>query len=147
MNRSPKETFTEYFRNNIKREGSAELLAWLGESDFFTAPASTKFHLAEPEGLCIHSIHVYERLRAIYSEEKKLPLTPEEEEKLAVVGLLHDVCKTDFSVFQYILIYCMFIGVCSPAKLFNIPFSPAAQRNPPPPQRRAKPLRACKSRG
>lgn len=98
MDRSAKDVFMKYFRNNIKREGSEELLSWLLQSDFFTAPASTRFHLAEPEGLCMHSIHVYERLRGMYSEEKKLPLTPAEEEKLAVVGLLHDVCKVDFYI-------------------------------------------------
>ena len=102
-----KEKFLEFYFKRISRQGSAELAEWLEkETDFFTAPASTKYHLSEPAGLCIHSLHVYSRLRKLYAAEKyralgAAELTPEEEEKIAVAGLLHDVCKTNFYTQEY----------------------------------------------
>lgn len=39
----PKETFLALCREKIHREGLEDLLAWLTKSDFFTAPASTRF--------------------------------------------------------------------------------------------------------
>ena len=59
-----KDQFIEIFNDHIKRPGADALLAWLEKSDFFTAPASTRFHLSEPGGLVKHSVHVYERLRS-----------------------------------------------------------------------------------
>lgn len=97
-----KENFIEIFKSRIKRQGSAELLAWLEESDFFDAPASTRFHLSEPGGLVKHSIHVYERLRELFVNEfnrdhiGSVDLMDEDEEKIAVCGLLHDICKVNF---------------------------------------------------
>ena len=53
-----KEQFIEIFNDQIKRPGADALLAWLEKSGFFTAPASTRFHLSEPGGLVKHSVHV-----------------------------------------------------------------------------------------
>ena len=61
-----KEKFLEIYRENITRPGAEEFLKWLESTDFFTAPASTRFHLSRPGGLVEHSVHVYERLRAMY---------------------------------------------------------------------------------
>lgn len=97
-----KDRFIEIFNDNIKREGADELLSWLEKSDFFRAPASTRYHLAEPEGLVKHSVHVYERLRDLYSYELArvtggpVILSDEDEEKIAICGLLHDICKVNF---------------------------------------------------
>ena len=57
-----KERFLEIYKKNIKREGADKLLEYLESpaSDFFTAPASSKFHSAYEGGLCEHSINVYE---------------------------------------------------------------------------------------
>ena len=94
-----KEKFIELFNTNIKRPGADKLLEWLEKSDFFEAPASTRFHLAKPGGLVEHSINVYERLRELYYDEKcrgsdgPVELSDEEEETIAIVGLLHDICK------------------------------------------------------
>ena len=55
--------FIEIFENNIKREGAKELLDWLKKTDFFVAPASTKFHSAVAGGLCYHSLLTYKRFR------------------------------------------------------------------------------------
>lgn len=62
------------------------------KTDFFEAPASTRFHLAEKGGLLLHSIHVYKTLitlAPIYAPE--IP-----QSSLAICGLLHDFCKTNF---------------------------------------------------
>lgn len=96
-----KEKFIEIYRKHITRPGAEELLAYLEKSDFFRAPASHKFHLSIPGGLCIHSVGVYERLRDLYIHEKALKgepteLTPEQAETIAICGLLHDLCKIDF---------------------------------------------------
>ena len=90
-----KDLFIRRFRETITRPGAEDLLAWLEKSDFFDAPASTRFHLARPGGLVEHSIHVYERLKqlceceALNNDSFKEPPP----ETIAVVGLLHDLCK------------------------------------------------------
>ena len=53
-----KEKFIEIYTNNIKRDGADKLLEWLLGSDFFTAPASTRHHLAYKGGLVEHSLNV-----------------------------------------------------------------------------------------
>ena len=62
-----KEEFIRIYKSNIHREGSEELLLYLERSDFFEAPASTRFHLACGGGLCIHSLNIYERLLELMS--------------------------------------------------------------------------------
>lgn len=84
-----KETFVRYYTEYITREGSKEFLEWLTGTDFFTAPASTKFHGAEEGCLCIHSINVFLNLIKLM---KTYPIT-ENKETVALISLLHDVCK------------------------------------------------------
>ena len=84
-----RDEFIQLFTANITREGSQKLLAWLDTTDFYTAPASTKFHCACTGGLVMHSINVYKTMRERYFEEG------ENEESYAICGLLHDVCKAD----------------------------------------------------
>ena len=94
-----KDRFVEIYNDKIHRPGADKLLAWLRKTDFFTAPASTRFHLSEPGGLVTHSVHVYERLRELYVHENDRdgygPLMDGDEETIAICGLLHDVCKAD----------------------------------------------------
>lgn len=85
-----KEEFMSVFREQIHRQGSEELLEWLEQKDFFTAPASTKYHCACEGGLAMHSLNVYRVLRERYFEEG------DSEESFAICGLLHDVCKSQF---------------------------------------------------
>ena len=85
------EQFEEIFTTYITRQGSAELLEWMKKTDFFTAPASTRFHCACKGGLLKHSINVYRVLKKRYFEEG------DSEESFAICGLLHDICKTQFS--------------------------------------------------
>lgn len=57
-----KELFLEHFRANVTRRGADKLLEWLETTDFFTAPASTRFHAAYAGGLLEHSLNVYDVL-------------------------------------------------------------------------------------
>lgn len=84
-----KERFLAVCREVIHRDGLEELLEWLGKSDFFTAPASTKFHGAYEGGLCEHSLDVYGYAKKLAFLSPK----PLSEESLAIAALFHDVCK------------------------------------------------------
>ncbi len=94
-----KAEFQEIYLANIRRDGADRLLEYLGNNDFFTAPASARFHLAETGGLCQHSINVYKRLKNIVRQEYGENYTNVYgDETLAVCGLLHDVCKVNYYV-------------------------------------------------
>ena len=88
---SAKDEFVRVFNESIGREGAGDLLNWLESTDFFTAPASTRYHSCHEGGLCEHSLNVYHRLHDVANHE--LYST---EESIAICGLLHDVCKADF---------------------------------------------------
>ena len=89
--------FIDIYKNQIGREGADKLLEWLEKSDFFTAPASTRFHLSRPGGLVEHSVHVYERLMNLCDMEAQYNPAFEEpsHETMAICGLLHDLCKVN----------------------------------------------------
>ena len=87
-----KNEFIEIFKANIKRDGADKLLEWLEKSDFFVAPASSRFHLCCSGGLVKHSLNVYNRLL----EQAKLLNLQETPETLAIVALLHDLCKVNY---------------------------------------------------
>ncbi|MDR0196872.1 MAG: hydrolase [Oscillospiraceae bacterium] len=89
-----KEKFTELATTRIKREGITKLLDWLETTDFYTSPASTKYHLAVEGGLLQHSLNVYDRLLRLYEAEHGTPCA-ERHETIAVVALFHDVCKAN----------------------------------------------------
>ena len=87
-----REEFLDIFHRYVTRPGSEKLLDWLDtKTDFFTAPASTRFHGAYDGGLCAHSLNVYRVLRSSFFE----PGT-DTEENYAIVALLHDLCKANF---------------------------------------------------
>ncbi|MEG2181809.1 MAG: HD domain-containing protein [Oscillospiraceae bacterium] len=74
------------------RDGNEALLDWLDKrTDFFVAPASTKFHNAFSEGLVRHSLNVFDLLLKRNEQEND-----ENPESVAIVSLLHDVCKAEF---------------------------------------------------
>jgi len=92
-----KQEFIDLYKKHIKREGSQELLDFLlsSKSDFFEAPCSTRFHLSQEGGLVEHSINVYECLKA-YLERPRVKNLYElnfSDESIAIVALLHDLCK------------------------------------------------------
>ena len=97
--RDPRADFMAVYSNTIKRDGAAAMLYWLdSKTDFFTAPASTNKHLAQPGGLVIHSLNVYKRLleitaRDVFGGTDGALLAEDVVETVAILGLLHDVCK------------------------------------------------------
>ncbi len=95
-----KERFIDLYKTHIHREGADKLLEYLDSpaSDFFTAPASTKFHNNVPGGLLSHSLNVYDCLVSYYKSERRTELfglSDVPDETLAVVALLHDLCKVN----------------------------------------------------
>ncbi len=91
-----KERFIEIYNENIKRDGADKLLAYLCDGcDFFTAPASARFHSSYTGGLCRHSINVYECM-VDYMERERVKNQYgliASNESIAIVSLLHDICK------------------------------------------------------
>ncbi len=92
-----RDRFINIFKTKIRREGADKLLDFLISSDFFTAPASARYHSAYEGGLLDHSLNVYDCLCAYlnrdYAKEKfKLSYS---DETIAIVSLLHDICKVN----------------------------------------------------
>lgn len=93
-----KEKFIELLKST-NREGMDKVIEFLEKSDFFKAPASTRFHGAYEGGLAEHSLKVYEILK---EKVKHAPIeitTPDE--SLIIIALLHDICKANFYKVDY----------------------------------------------
>ena len=92
-----KKRFEEIFKNIIKREGADKMWDYLtsASSDFFTSPASARFHGAYEGGLLEHSLNVYDCLCDYLNRERAKGFYNMNfsDETIAVVSLLHDVCK------------------------------------------------------
>ena len=91
-----KERFIEIFTSKIKREGADKLLEYLlsPASDFFTAPASARYHSSYEGGLLDHSLNVYDCLVSYLGADRAKNFGFEySEESIAIVALLHDICK------------------------------------------------------
>lgn len=86
-----KEKFIELLIST-QREGIENLIQWLEkETDFFTAPASTKYHLTYEGGLLEHSLNVYEELKdELGFPDDNVP------DSVVIVSLLHDICKANY---------------------------------------------------
>ena len=93
-----KDEFISIYRTHIHRPGAEQLLDYLeNHSDFFEAPASTRYHLSYEGGLAEHSLNVYHCLKA-YLERDRVKNEyglQVSDETIAIVALLHDVCKTN----------------------------------------------------
>ena len=92
-----KDDFLRIFHENIKREGAQNMLDFLDsdKSDFFVAPASTRYHNSYKGGLVEHSVNTYQCLtdllsRSRYHEVYNFNCN---NESIAIVSLLHDICK------------------------------------------------------
>ena len=98
-----KERFIELLRST-KREGIEKLIDFLEKTDFFTAPASTRFHMSCEGGLLQHSLNVYDCLvnlgtttgdvQEFQAAGMRLDSIPQE--SIIIVALLHDLCKVNF---------------------------------------------------
>ncbi len=86
------ETFLNLCKTEIHRDGIQDLTDWLKKSDFFTAPASTKFHGNFEGGLCKHSLNVAQML----SDLCTLQNLSFNRESVFIVSLFHDLCKVNF---------------------------------------------------
>ena len=98
-----KNEFIGLFKQHIKREGANALLEYLEKnSDFFSAPASGKRHSAFEGGLCCHSLNTYKRFKnniiLEYGENYQEVIS---DESLAIISLLHDVCKVNTYTVDY----------------------------------------------
>ncbi|MBQ7788979.1 MAG: hydrolase [Clostridia bacterium] len=100
-----RDRFIEIFKSKIKREGADKLLDFImsPSSDFFTAPASARYHSAYEGGLCEHSLNVYDCLCAYLDRDvarEKYGLNYSDE-TIAIVSLLHDLCKMNVYKVSY----------------------------------------------
>ncbi|MBP2656234.1 MAG: hypothetical protein H6Q73_3803 [Firmicutes bacterium] len=87
-----KDRFIELLEST-NRDGIKELIQYLNGTDFFTAPASTKYHGAKEGGLVEHSLAVYDNLEIVlnvFSFEGYI------QDTLVITALLHDICKASF---------------------------------------------------
>lgn len=84
-----KQEFLNIVDRDIKREGIWDLTEWLANTDFFVAPASTRYHGAFEGGLAVHSLNVHSQLKKLckWYECEASP------ESIAIVSLFHDLCK------------------------------------------------------
>ena len=85
-----KEEFINLLKQ-IDREGMDKLIEFLERTDFFEAPASTRFHGCFKGGLLEHSMKVYEILKT----------KTEDSDSVKIIALLHDVCKANFYKVDY----------------------------------------------
>lgn len=92
-----KERFIELLKST-NREGIDKVIEFLEKTDFFTAPASTRFHGASEGGLLEHSLKVYDILN---DKIKKQDMIKVDEDTIKIVALLHDICKVNFYKVDY----------------------------------------------
>ena len=93
-----KEKFLELLKT-VNREGINDLIEFIQKTDFFKAPASTRFHGDHEGGLVEHSIKVYEILK--HKVETNIEPIKVSEESLIIIALLHDLCKANFYKVDY----------------------------------------------
>ena len=90
----------------VNRPGIDKLMGYIRGSDFYTAPASTKYHLAAPGGLLQHSLNVLDALRGLLTRDETgenwlytvggTTVATIPEDSVTVMALLYDICKTHF---------------------------------------------------
>ena len=78
---------------SVDREGIFDLLDWLETTDFYSAPASTRFHGNYPGGLLEHSLNVYDEMKRLLSV---YPEIHAKEDSVVIASLFHDLCKVNF---------------------------------------------------
>ena len=98
-----KDEFIKIYKENIKREGADKLLDYLlNSSDFYTAPASGRRHSVFEGGLASHSINVYNRYKSLiineYGDNYEEHIS---NESIAIIALLHDLCKVNTYTLDY----------------------------------------------
>ena len=92
-----KDDFLKIYDTYINREGFDKLREFLLTSDFFEAPASTRYHSAFEGGLCDHSVNTYKRL--LFNVQKEFGNEWQNfysHQTIAICSLLHDLCKISY---------------------------------------------------
>lgn len=77
------------------RKDVDKLLLWLAGTDFFSAPASTKYHGAYAGGLLEHSLNVYDAYMKLFGDDD------DPRDSIIICTLLHDICKAGFYAVEY----------------------------------------------
>ena len=95
VNSKLKDQFITICRDEIKRNGIEELLLYLEQTDFYSAPASTRFHGNYAGGLVEHSLNVYKSAKQLANQHSELNIPAE---SIAIAALFHDLCKANFYV-------------------------------------------------
>ena len=93
-----KDRIIELLRST-NREGIEDVISFLEKSDFFIAPASTRFHGNYEGGLAEHSLKVYEILKSKL-DKKEIDINVNND-TIIIVALLHDICKCNFYKVEY----------------------------------------------
>ena len=93
-----KEKFLELLKS-VNRDGMENLISFIDKTDFYKAPASTRFHGSHEGGLLEHSLKVYEILK--HKVENCIEKLEVSDDTLKIVALLHDICKANFYKVDY----------------------------------------------
>lgn len=103
------ELFKKVYSELVRRENGDKLLNFIVKSDYFKAPASTRFHSSEEGGLVKHSLLVMYCLFSKLTNPVWKPLLEKHsDDTLVLVSLCHDLCKTYFynQTWKNTKVYC-----------------------------------------
>lgn len=84
---------------SVQRDGMDKLISFIEKSDFFKAPASTRFHGSYEGGLLEHSLRVYEILK--HKVQNCIMDMQVSNDSIILIALLHDICKVNFYKVDY----------------------------------------------
>ena len=84
---------------SVQRDGMDKLISFIEKSDFFKAPASTRFHGSYEGGLLEHSLKVYEILK--HKVQNCVMDMQASNDSIILIALLHDICKVNFYKVDY----------------------------------------------
>jgi len=84
---------------SVQRDGMDKLISFIEKSDFFKAPASTRFHGSYEGGLLEHSLKVYEILK--HKVQNCIMEMQVSNDSIILIALLHDICKVNFYKVDY----------------------------------------------
>ena len=86
----------ESLLRSTERAGMDNLMEFIRKSDFYTAPASTRYHSCHEGGLLEHTLNVYDRLVSKFNDELWKDKVDVGSDSLIIAALLHDLCKCYF---------------------------------------------------
>lgn len=86
----------ESLLRSTERAGMDNLMEFIHKSDFYTAPASTRYHSCHEGGLLEHTLNVYDRLVSKFNDELWKEKVDVGSDSLIIAALLHDLCKSYF---------------------------------------------------